>query len=237
MVPPTPLSLLGLSFVLGLRHALDVDHLAAVSTIVSQKRGRWSSSVAGALWGIGHTLALFAMALVVLAFGRGLSPATASALELVVAVMLIFLGGRLLWTLHAGGTLHHHAHAHGSLVHVHPHLHAPGRHEGAGHHPVRAWRRPLIVGVVHGLAGSAGLMVVVLATIPSTALALAYVAVFGLGSIAGMVTMSSLLGVPLALATERFARASLVLRTCMAVASVGVGLALAWEIGRGTASL
>jgi high-affinity nickel permease len=243
-MPTTPLALLGLSFVLGLRHALDVDHLAAVSTIVSQRRSLRSASLVGALWGLGHTAALIVMALVVIALRTEIPPRVASALELGVAAMLVGLGVSFLWTLVSGGQLHHHAHAHGGHVHVHPHVHAPARAGGTngphvrrqleaadGHHHAWAWRRPVAVGLVHGLAGSAGLMVAVLAVIPSPALALGYVAVFGAGSIAGMVAMSALLGVPLALAAEHFGRAEAVLRACAALGSVTVGLALAWQIG------
>lgn len=234
----TPLALLGLSFVLGLRHALDVDHLAAVSTIVSRRRGLWSSSLVGALWGIGHTAALLTMALVVIAFRTEIPPWIASILDGGVAAMLIGLGASFLWKLGAGRTLHHHVHAHGRVVHAHPHLHTPGLDQDApGHHAVRVWRRPVAVGLVHGLAGSAGLMVAVLASIPSPALALTYVVIFGLGSIGGMVGMSALLGIPFALAAERFTRVERALRACAALGSVVVGLAMAWQIGVDTGVL
>jgi len=239
-MPLSPLPLLTLSFVLGLRHALDVDHLAAVSTIVSQRRGVWRSSLAGAVWGLGHTVALVAMALIVVALRTRIPPFLAQLLELAVALMLIGLGAQVLWTLARGGTLHHHVHAHGGIVHVHPHLHAV-HHGSAVHHVAHggaatmhdggSWRRPLIVGLVHGLAGSAGLMMVGVATLPSRALALVYVFVFGLGSIGGMVGMSTLLGVPLAFAAERFAGAVRAIRVGTALASVTVGFVSAWQIG------
>jgi ABC-type nickel/cobalt efflux system permease component RcnA len=240
-MPLSPLPLLALSFVLGLRHALDVDHLAAVSTIVSQRRGVWRSSLAGGVWGLGHTVALMMTALVVVALRTEIPPALAQLLELAVALMLIGLGAQVLWTLARGGTLHHHVHAHGGVVHVHPHLH--GVHHGSAAHHVEhggaaathddggSWRRPLIVGLVHGLAGSAGLMMVGVATIPSRALALVYVLVFGLGSIGGMVGMSTLLGLPLALAAERFAGVVRAVRLGTALASVTVGIVSAWQVG------
>ena len=236
-MPTTPLAILGFGFVLGLRHALDVDHLAAVSTIVSQRRSLWSSSLVGALWGLGHTAALLAAAVVVIALHTEIPPQLAWGLELAVALMLVGLGLNLLRTLRAGGTLHHHVHTHGGRPHVHPHLHAPHDAAGEGHHRVRGNRRPFLVGLVHGLAGSGGLMLAVVATIPSPALALAYVAIFGLGSIGGMVAMSTLFGVPIALADGRFARAELVLRLGAALGSVAVGLRLAWELGVGPRGL
>jgi ABC-type nickel/cobalt efflux system permease component RcnA len=226
------LTLLTLSFLLGLRHALEVDHIAAVATIASARRGMWSSSIVGALWGLGHTAALLLMAGAVIGFGLRIPPSVASMLELGVAVMLIGLGVRLLWSLAAGGVVHWHVHAHGMRMHAHPHVHPPGAREATDpHHAVRTWRRPLLVGLMHGAAGSAGLMMVVLATIPSPALALVYVGVFGVGSIGGMIVMSALVGMPFALAADRFVRVAAGLRIGAALASVAVGLGLAWRIG------
>ncbi len=226
-----PLAILGLGFVLGLRHALDVDHLAAVSTLVSQRGGILRSSLIGAVWGLGHTAALLLAGVVVIALHAQISPGVALALELGVAVMLVGLGANLLWTLWRGGTIHLHAHEHGGHQHVHPHRHPAGEiaHE-AQHHPV-AVRRPFLVGLVHGLAGSAALMLAVLATIPNPAVALAYILVFGVGSVGGMMVMSTLLGLPLALARERFVRAELALRAMAGLGSVAIGLVLAWRIG------
>jgi len=228
---PGPLSILGLGFILGLRHALDVDHLVAVSTLVSQRRGLWRSSLIGALWGLGHTAALLAAGVAVIALQVEIPPRFAQVLELGVATMLVGLGLNLLWTLARGGTVHVHAHEHGD--HRHPHVH---RHDAAlaaadsHHHAVRV-RRPFLVGLVHGLAGSAALMLAVLATIPSPALAVAYILVFGVGSVGGMMLMSTLIGLPLAFAADRFVRAELALRAVAGLASVTVGLFLAWEIG------
>jgi len=227
-MPTTPLALLGFGFLLGVRHALDVDHLAAVSTIVSERRSLWSSSLVGALWGLGHTAALLAASVAVIALHTEIPPRLAHGLELCVALMLVGLGLNLLRTLWAGGTLHHHVHVHGGRPHRHPHLHAPGQMAGEGHHPRRGSRRPFVVGLVHGLAGSGALMLAVLATIPSPALALAYVGIFGAGSIGGMVGMSTLFGVPLALARGRF---DVALRLGTALGSVAVGLFLAWQLG------
>src|SRR5439155_1251213 len=148
-----------------------------------------------------------------------------------VAAMLVGLGLNLLGTLWRGGRLHFHGHAHDGREHLHPHVHPRTQRDATQHHPVRAARRPFVVGLIHGLAGSAALMLGVLATIPSPRLALAYVATFGGGSIGGMIAMSTLLGMPLALAAERFARAELVLRACAAVGSVAVGVLLARATG------
>lgn len=227
-MPTTPLAILGFGFLLGLRHALDVDHLAAVSTIVSQQRGLWRSSIVGAVWGLGHTAALLAVAVAVIALHAEIPPHVGHLLELGVAVMLIVLGMKLLRTVWSGGALHLHAHEHAGRRHVHPHLHRLGADDDHAH---VATRRPFVVGLVHGLAGSAGLMLAVLATIHDGLLAFAYVGLFGVGSIGGMVLMSTLLGVPMALAARRFGRAEATLRTAAAIGSVAVGVLLAWEIG------
>ena len=224
-----PLGLLGLGFVLGLRHALDVDHLAAVSTMVTQRRGVVSASLIGAVWGLGHTAALLAAAVAVIVLRTEIPPRVAGGLELGVAVMLVGLGLQLLWTLRRGGTVHVHPHRHGGRHHLHVHVHALGT-EGEGHHGVPAVRRPFLVGLVHGLAGSAALMLAVVGTIPSPGLAFAYVGVFGCGSIGGMVAMSVLLGLPLALAARYVGRVERPLRMCAALGSVAAGVAVAWAV-------
>jgi high-affinity nickel permease len=227
------LGVLGLGFVLGLRHALDVDHVAAVSTIVTQRRSLWASSLVGAVWGLGHTASLLAVALLVIGLRAEIPPRVSAGFELGVAAMLVGLGADLLWTMARGGRLHVHVHvhAHGGRAHVHPHVHADAHASEGHHHRVRTGRRPFLVGLVHGLAGSAAVMLAVLATIPSRPLALAYVGVFGVGSIAGMLAMGALLGLPLALAAERFARAETLLRIGAGLGSVTVGVLLALEIG------
>jgi len=223
----SPLAALGLGFVLGLRHALDVDHLAAVSTIVSQRRSLWRSSLVGALWGLGHTVSLVAVAVAVIGLHTEIPASVGQGLELGVAAMLIVLGVNLLRSV-LRREVHLHVHTHGSRGHVHPHLHAEGRVDH-DHGPDR--RRPFLVGLVHGLAGSAGLMLAVVATIPNPVLALAYVAVFGIGSVGGMAVMSALFGIPALLTAGRFANADMVLRLGAATASVAIGLQLAWPIG------
>ena len=235
-----PVALLTMSFVLGLRHALETDHVAAVATIASERRGGWSASAVGAVWGLGHTAALLVLALALIAFGVHVSPRAASVIELAVATMLIGLGGRSLWAMASGGVLHSHVHAHGARVHAHPHVHrhvhadAPGTTLVTGdesHHGARVWRRPLLVGLLHGAAGSAAPMMIVLTTIPSPALALLAVAVFGLGSIAGMALISALVGLPFVLAGGRSSRLEGALRMGAALASIAVGCGLAWRIG------
>src|SRR3989304_6301911 len=116
-------TVLGLGFFLGLKHALDVDHLVAVSTIVSERKGFWRSSAVGAFWGLGHTASLLAVGLLVIAFHFQIPPKAALGMEFAVAVMLVALGANVLWKIFRGATFHLHAHQHSGRLHVHPHLH------------------------------------------------------------------------------------------------------------------
>lgn len=225
-------SVLGLGLVLGLKHALDADHLAAISTIVSERRSLLASSVIGAVWGVGHTLSLFIAGVAVIVLHVEIGKRVEMTLEFGVALMLIVLGVNLLRKLRRGATVHLHVHTHGGRVHAHPHVHdgKPEPHPHT-HHGFRLDARPLLVGMVHGLAGSAALMLLVLSTIPSPWIGLIYIGVFGVGSIGGMLCMSTLLALPAHLTASRFARANVALQTAAAVFSVGLGLFMAYEIG------
>lgn len=224
------LSVLGVGFVLGLRHALDTDHLIAVSTIVSERKKFWSSSLVGALWGLGHTASLLLVGLLVVAFHVALPDRLAHWMEFAVALMLIILGANVLRKIRRGATFHVHTHEHGRRLHVHPHLHEAAdplqhRHE----HHAKVGKRPFFVGMVHGLAGSAALMLVVLATISSRVLALLYIAIFGVGSVGGMVLMSALIGLPFAM-TTRHRTINTVVRASAGAISLSFGLFYAWQI-------
>jgi len=225
-------SVLGLGLFFGLRHALDVDHVAAVWAIVSERRTLLGSSRIGLLWGVGHTLALLVAGVFVMLLGFNIGPALARLLELAVAAVLVLLGGNVLLQVWRGGHLHVHPHRHGDRLHVHPHLHDATQ-GGAedGHHRGRIGARPLLVGLLHGGAGSAALMLLVLSTIPSPWLGFAYIAVFGMGSIGGMLGMSLLVSLPAHLTAAHSGRLHLAVRVAAGVFSIGVGLLMAYEIG------
>ncbi len=227
-------SVLGLGLIFGLKHALEADHLAAISTIVSERKSVLSSSLVGALWGVGHTLSLLLAGVVVMLLHVEIGPRLALMLEFGVALMLIGLGANALKKLVRGARVHLHAHTHGGHAHLHPHMHdgcpEPAPHT---HHGFRFRARPLVVGMVHGLAGSAALMLLVLSTISSRLLGFAYIAVFGIGSIGGMLLMSALVSLPIHLTVERFTGVNLAVRTVAAVFSVGLGLMMAYQIGVG----
>ncbi|MBV9217457.1 MAG: hypothetical protein JO053_14915 [Acidobacteria bacterium] len=221
--------LLAFSFVMGLRHALEPDHLAAVSIIVSDKKSVWSSSLIGALWGVGHTIALLIAGIAVIAFHFEISERLANLLELGVGVMLVLLGLEALRKVLMGGGIHSHVHSHGSIVHAHPHVHDAEQvraHSVAAHthHGLNISPKPLFVGMVHGLAGSGALMLLILATIRSPAVAILYIVVFGTGSIGGMMIMSMLIGLPFHFTVQRFTRAENWLRSAAGVFSLSFGV-------------
>ena len=223
------LSYLGIGFAFGIKHALDADHLAAISTIVTRERNLARSALVGGLWGIGHTIALLAAGIAVIVLHVQISPALGRWLETAVAVMLIVLGAHAVWRLAAGGELSVDAHPHGGHVHAHPHIHDAG-HPPHSHHRIGLAMRPLLVGLVHGMAGSAALMLLVLATIPSALGQLAYIATFGIGSIGGMLVMSTLLALPALFTARRWRAANVAVQLAAALFSVSLGCAMAYQL-------
>jgi high-affinity nickel permease len=225
----TPLATLGLGLLLGLKHAFDSDHLVAVSTIVTRERSVWRSLWIGLFWGIGHTVTLLMVGLFVLGLKKDIPSPVGLSLECLVGMVLIGLGLATLydyWRKRA----HAHRHLHASGEHLHFHLHTDdAAHQHA--HPVRLGTKPLLIGMVHGLAGSAALMLLVLATIPSSALGLMYVGIFGLGSIMGMGAMSLLMGLFFSLATARLHELDQGIRLTVGTLSTAFGVWMVVEIG------
>src|SRR5439155_2654355 len=214
MMQITLVSIMALGFFLGMRHATDPDHVIAVTTIVSRQRNVRYAALIGLLWGLGHTITIFVVGTAIILFDLVIPPRIGLSMELSVGLMLIVLGvANVRSFLRAmpepprpdAGILHSHAHSHGDYVHTHSHGHRPGAHTHADNKTplgfvdrvllrLRAYRpvRPLVIGIVHGLAGSAAVALLVLATIRNTRWAVAYLLVFGLGTVAGMmlITMS-----------------------------------------------
>lgn len=239
---------LWLGFLLGLKHATEADHLVAVTTIVSEQRSVWRSMIVGVLWGAGHTAALFAAGLVVVVLYVTIPERIASLLELAVAAMITILGARILYLLlRDRRSVHVHTHTHDGRSHSHLHFHderdahsVGESHKGRGgqqaHHNDLRGLRPVFVGVVHGLAGSAALTLLVLTEVMrggSRALGLAYLLIFGIGSIGGMLIMSALISLPFVFTANYFTRINNPLRLIAGLASVTFGLYYAWQVASG----
>jgi ABC-type nickel/cobalt efflux system permease component RcnA len=221
--------LFGLS--IGIKHAFEADHLAAVSTIVSEQKNLLSSLLIGGVWGIGHTASLMLAGVGVIILNISIKRYE-KILEFGVALMLIGLGANVLYKLVRGGRLHYHVHSHGSYTHIHPHIHEnKPEPDPNSHHGLRLSIRPLIIGMVHGLAGSAALMLYVLSQIQSTALAFGYIIVFGVGSIGGMMLMSMALSLPARFTAEHFKRTHLAVQAVAGLFSLGIGLLMAYKLG------
>ena len=237
---------LAIGFLLGLKHATEADHLVAVTTIVSEQRSVWRSGLVGALWGVGHTASLLAAGFLIIILGAAIPPSVASILEFVVALMIIFLGSRILYlTLQRRTHLHVHTHKHDGHAHTHIHFHDQADAHSATaevphieeHHRrsgLSGWR-PLVIGMIHGLAGSAVLTLFVLAEVVqkgTRAQGMAYLLVFGIGSIGGMLLMSMLISLPIVLTTRRFERFEVPLRFVVSISSIVFGIYYAWVTSR-----
>ena len=222
-----------LGFVLGLRHALDPDHLVAVSTIVSEHKSLLRSSLVGTFWGLGHSASLIGVGLLIILLRVSIPDHVLPWMEAPVAVMLIFLGiSTIRRALRERGVeIHTHVHAHGDQPHAHVHIHVGEKHDHM-HRMFKLGRRPFAVGLVHGFAGSAALTLLVLTRIPSVALGLVYMVVFGIGSIGGMLIMSAMISVPFVLTAKRFAAVNGGIRLCAGLFSILFGLMIAWDLAQ-----
>jgi FtsH-binding integral membrane protein len=203
------IAFLSLGFVIGMGHALEADHLAAVAAMANRKEGRRTLILRGAFWGLGHTLALFLICSAVVVFGLSISGRIEAGLETAVGLMIVALGCRVWWKMHRE-RIHLHVHDHGDQRHLHLHSHAADvvPHRKAAHdhtHPARGALAVMGIGVMHGAAGSAALLVLTVAATQSIGQALGYFAVFGLGSIIGMAALSAVASFPL-MALDRGAR-------------------------------
>ncbi|HEY0727084.1 MAG TPA: hypothetical protein VGD38_03370 [Pyrinomonadaceae bacterium] len=224
-----------------MKHATEVDHVVAVTTIVSRHKNVFRSAVVGGLWGMGHTASLLVVAVIVLSLRIAIPEIVSAWLEFGVAIMIIGLGVSALWrALRKSGHVHVHKHDHDGLSHTHVHFHEhETRHEPAAasqhsHNVSRVGWKPVLVGMVHGLAGSGALTLLVLTQIGSPWLGLLYVLMFGVGSIVGMLLMSALIGLPFAIASAKLTHIHHGLQTAAAVLSICFGVWYAFSAGSGT---
>ena len=228
-------SILLLGLLIGMKHAVEADHVAAVASMTSRSQGLRGALRMGVAWGVGHTAALFAVGAIVLSLDTVLPERIALILEFGVGIMLVWLGVDLIRRL-IKARIHFHAHQHfDGTKHFHAHSHAD---EGA-HNPVRHVHehrralplRALIVGLMHGMAGSAALILLTLGEINSLWMALAYMALFGLGSMLGMAALSIVIAVPLQRMAKHLTWAHSSLNAMVGIVTVGIGAWVMYNAG------
>lgn len=246
------LSILVVGFFLGMRHATDSDHVIAVTTIVSNERTSTRAALIGTFWGLGHTLTIFVVGAGIILFNLVIPVRLGLSMELSVAFMLIVLGvvniSAFLRSVpepagagshDAESLIHTHPHSHGDLVHSHPHMHHVHSHEPIplapldrvfGRVGIYPYLRPLMVGIVHGLAGSAAVALLVLATIQNVRWALAYLLIFGVGTIAGMMVITMTIASTFKLVAGKSESVSRRLAMASGLLSVVFGCFVAYQI-------
>ena len=205
----------GLGLVLGMRHSMDADHLVAISTIVTRQRGLREAALIGALWGLGHTVTIFCVGCLVILGGVVIPPRVGLSMEFCVALMLILLG-----VLNLTGVLTK------LVARARPPA-GPMRREIGFYQ----WMRPLVVGLVHGLAGSAAIALLVLSTIRSPVWAAVYLVIFGVGTMLGMMGMTTAMSLPMTYAGDRMPRVSRYLGVASGLVSVCFGSFLVYQLG------
>jgi high-affinity nickel permease len=222
------LGVLGLGFLLGMQHALEADHIAAVSSIAVRRSSVRDIVKHGLTWGFGHTLTLFAFVGAAILLGHAIPAHVARPIETAVGIMLVGLGLNVLWRLWRD-RVHFHTHSHGDgQTHIHIHSHASERlpHARSVHAHEHCFRwRSLFVGLMHGMAGSAALLVLAVSQVANPVYGLIYVLLFGIGSMVGMGALSTVIAVPLAVSARTLTWANRGLQIVVGVVTIAIGTA------------
>ena len=221
------IGVLGLGFLLGVQHALEADHIAAVSSIATGRTEVRDIVKHGLTWGLGHTLTLFVFAGAAILLGHAIPEHLARPLETAVGIMLVGLGAQVLRRLWRD-RVHFHQHGHGDgteHIHVHSHVNEAIPHHKSAHLHQHGFRwRSLLVGLMHGMAGSAALLVLAVSQVANPAYGMLYVLLFGIGSMLGMGALSVVIAVPLAASARWLTWANRGLQGCVGVVTVGIGV-------------
>jgi high-affinity nickel permease len=249
----TLISTLALGFFLGMRHATDPDHVIAVTTIVSHQRSIRHAVLIGTLWGLGHTITILGVGLAIVLFGLVIPPGVGLSMELSVGLMLVLLGimnlsGVMRWIAETFAPLHsayhQHPHRHGDLLHKHLHSHGPKKRRDCDDAAPVGWMdraferlgvyqavRPLVVGIVHGLAGSAAVALLVLTTIRVPSWAVFCLLIFGVGTVTGMMLFTAAIAAPFRIFGRRYARLIRGMGLASGIVSIAFGLFIVYQMG------
>lgn len=228
---PKVITMLTIGFLLGIEHAFDADHVVAVSTIVTKNKSLKKSSFLGIFWGIGHTTTILVVGMAILTLKLTIPDKLALSMEFIVGAMLVLLGGMVLREVIIN-RIHMHSHTHGNESHLHLHAHKEEKlHKHQ--HEIKPEFKSLLIGMVHGLAGSAAIILLVLTTAPSISSGLFYIIIFGVGSIIGMMLISTLISLPFIMTARKFENMNQKIRTGAGLVSIGLGIAIMLEIGIG----
>ena len=227
-------SVMFLGFLIGMQHAMEVDHIAAVASLATRHGSVVETARQGMAWGAGHALTLFLFGGVVLLMDTMVPERFSQGLELAVGVMLVILGADVLRRM-ARERIHFHSHRHGDTLHFHAHSHEPGlSHSKDPHqheHPRRFPLRALMVGIMHGMAGSAALIILALSSVTSISEGVGYIALFGLGSILGMTVLAVIISLPLKYSPRGLTWTHNALKAAVGMVTIAVGFMLIYEMG------
>jgi len=222
-----PFSLLGFGFLLGIKHAFDADHVVAISTMVSRHKSIKRSSLLGMFWGVGHTISLLVVGLVILLLKISIPEKVALSLEFIVGIMLVLLGINVFMTMNKN-KIHFHKHRHGKEEHIHFHSHKLAKNHAHEHTTLY---KSLLIGAIHGLAGSAAITLLVLTTVKSFWIGMIYMLTFGIGSILGMMLISSIISLPFIIISIKFKRIRNIMNISAGLISTAIGLIILYDIG------
>lgn len=222
------LSVLAIGFILGIKHAIEPDHVIAVSTIASHTKKLWRASLAGVFWGIGHTATLFIVGLVVILIKGEISEIWSMSLEFLVGIMLVYLGITTVLSFRKK-KVHVHQHEHDDTEHMHFHSHEHNEAHGHGHKKI-SYVKSMLIGLVHGLAGSAAMVLLTMSTVTTLWQGIVYILIFGAGTIVGMLLFTTIIGIPFVFTKGQRGINQILVRTTGTI-SIGFGFYYMYNLG------